>query len=211
MTLREEDDPSAYVCMVVTLAVCIRMERHLCNCISTLYNAVIRYERRHSRDNDDNDDVYPQSTRSRQNNSIGLNLHPHVLTDKSCTDDHGSCRPDITQRFLQRPPNCLGILLLRDEHTNACDIFFAALEVLDGVDDLLEDDQCLLVGRVRELYVSRFGVYRGRARDEDVWSFSDRPGVPELEFVGVRGGIDQRLRGGRVWRRESLQKCVTRV
>jgi len=155
--------------------------------------------------------TYPRLTRSRQNNSVSLNLHLHILVDKSCTDDHGSCRSDITQGFLQRPPNRLGILLLRDKHTNAGNVLLAALEVLDGVDDLLEDGQCLVIGRVRVLYVSRFGVYRGRARDEDVCSFSDRSGIPELELVGIRGGIGQRPCMGVVWRQEGLRKCAGRA
>ena len=46
--------------------------------------------------------------------------------------------------------------------------------------------------------VSGLGVYRGRARDEDVWSFSDRPGIPELKLVGVRAGVGQCPRRDRI-------------
>lgn len=61
------------------------------------------------------------------------------------------------------------------------------------------------------LDVARFGVYRGRARDKDVLSFSDRPGIPELGFVGVRGGIGQRPRGrGFVSRPKGLRREVRR-
>ena len=62
------------------------------------------------------------------------------------------------------------------------------------------------------LYVSRFGVYRGRARDEDVGSFSDRPRIPEPKFVGVRGGVVQRPCMGAVSGREGLRnECIART
>ena len=69
------------------------------------------------------------------------------------------------------------------------------LPLLNGTDYLVKDDECLEISRVRVSDVARFGVYRGRARDEDMLSFSDRPRIPELGLVGVRGGISQRPRG----------------
>jgi len=82
------------------------------------------------------------------------------------------------------------------------------MEALDGVDDLLEDYECLKISRVRTPDVARLGVYRGRSRDEDVWSFSDRPGIPELKLVGVKGGVGQCPRSGFALRLEagSLRK-----
>ena len=150
------------------------------------------------------------STRPR---SRGLMVRPgqsHRLQSPPSTnrapDDHASSRrSDITQRFLQRPPPVSSRSVT--EHPNAGDVFLAAAQTLDGVDYLLEDDECLEISRLRVSDVSRLGVYRGRPRDEDVWSFSDRPGIPELEFVGVRGGIGKRPRGGGL---ASKPRCLGR-
>ena len=78
--------------------------------------------------------------RSDQNNSVCFDFHLHIIINKSCTDDHGSRRSDITQGLLQRLPNRFGILLSGDEHPNAGDVFFCPMEALDGVDYLFEDD-----------------------------------------------------------------------
>lgn len=53
--------------------------------------------------------------------------------------------------------------------------------MLNGADYLVKDDECLEISRVRASDVARFGVYRGRARDEDVLSFSDRPKYPNWD------------------------------
>lgn len=62
------------------------------------------------------------------------------------------------------------------------------------MDDFLKDNECLEISRVRVSDVSVLGVNRGRARDEEVWSFSDRPGIPEPKLVGVRAGVGRRPR-----------------
>src|ERR1700753_2162366 len=135
---------------------------------------------------------------SYQNNGVRLNFHLHILIYKSRPDDHGSRRPDITQRLVQCFPNRLCIFLLSNKHPNTDHVFPATVQALYGVDDLFEDNEGLEISRVSMSDVSSPGVYRGRARNEDVWSFSDRPRIPESRFVGVRAGVGQRPQRGRL-------------